>query len=454
MNRANALVGIFVAVGLALFTAGLFLIGNQHQAFRRHLEFYTEFASVDGITLGTKVRVAGMSAGQVENIEIPSDPASKFRIELQIDDRLQGLIRHDSLVTIETEGLVGDKFLSIHKGNPRLPIAPAKSTLRSKPPFEVSKLFEQASDLVSQVDSTMTEVRGELGGALEALTATINTTNGLVTAMHQGQGAAGVLLEDEETAANVKQIVLNGRRATANLVEASAQVNGLLTDFRSRQLFAKAERTLATADGAVEQINRASQQVNRTLTQALAEDQYGETAGSNLQQSFSNLNRATANAVEDTEALKQQFFFRAFFKKRGYDDLDGLPEIPYRQGNFFAKLSQRREWLPASALFRSDASGKEILSPEGRNRIDQAVGRLASPYSTPIMLEGYAQAESAADELVVSRARAVTLRTYLEVHFHIDRKNIGVIALSHTPPLTAGKETWDGVCLVQLSTAR
>ena len=123
---------------------------------------------------------------------------------------------------IETEGLVGDKFLSIHKGDPRLPIAPAKSTLRSKPPFEVSKLFEQASDLVGQVDRTMTEVRGELGGALEALTATVNNTNGLVTAIHQGQGAAGVLLSDKETAANVKQIVLNGRQATANLVTPTA----------------------------------------------------------------------------------------------------------------------------------------------------------------------------------------------------------------------------------------
>ena len=350
MNRANALVGIFVMVGLALFTAGLFLIGNQHQAFRHHLKFYTEFAGVDGITLGTKVRVAGMNAGQVQNMKIPSDPASKFRIELQIDDRLQGLIRSDSIVTIETEGIVGDKFLSIHEGNPRLAMAPAKSTLRSKPPFEVSKLFEQASDLVSQVDRTMTEVRGELSGALEALTATINNTNGLVTAIQHGQGAAGVLLEDKETAANVKQIVLNGRRATANLVEASAQVNDLLADFRSRQLFAKAERTLATADGrgGADQSGLATSQSDPDPGvgggSVRRNRRFQPAAGS-----LSNLNRATANAVEDTEALKRGFFFRSFLQKARIRSSGwARRKKPYRQGNFFCQT------------FPSGASGSRL----------------------------------------------------------------------------------------------
>jgi len=41
MNRFM-MVGVFVLAGLALFATGLFMIGNRHEAFARHLELYTE----------------------------------------------------------------------------------------------------------------------------------------------------------------------------------------------------------------------------------------------------------------------------------------------------------------------------------------------------------------------------------------------------------------------------
>ncbi len=54
MWNRNVTIGIFVVAGTALFTLGIFLIGNQHRAFTKHLEFYTEFANVDGITKGAE----------------------------------------------------------------------------------------------------------------------------------------------------------------------------------------------------------------------------------------------------------------------------------------------------------------------------------------------------------------------------------------------------------------
>ena len=55
MNKSNLWVGIFVTVAVLLFGAGLFLIGNQHKAFRKHTDFYTDLANVDGISKGAKV---------------------------------------------------------------------------------------------------------------------------------------------------------------------------------------------------------------------------------------------------------------------------------------------------------------------------------------------------------------------------------------------------------------
>ncbi len=281
MNKTNVFVGIFITIALVLMATGLFLIGNQHKAFRRHLDLYTELANVDGIAKGAKVRVDGMDGGQVEKIDIPSKPSSKFRIKLQVDDRLHGLIRNNSIVTVETEGIVGDKFLLIHEGDDQSPVAPANSTLRSKEPLELSKLLEQANCVITQANTTMVDVRGRLDGALDAVTTTVNNTNGIVTDLRHGRGAAGVLLEDPETAANVKQIAVTGRQATENVNTATVRVNDLLQDFQSRQLFAKAQQTLDNANGAAQQLNQTSQQLNQTMTRAFSEDQYGDDAGAN-----------------------------------------------------------------------------------------------------------------------------------------------------------------------------
>jgi phospholipid/cholesterol/gamma-HCH transport system substrate-binding protein len=137
MNKQNAVVGIFVVAAVALFTAGLFFIGNQHKAFKRHSEFYTEFANLSGVTKGTKVRVAGMDGGQVTGIQIPDRPSAKFRLKLQVEDSLHGLIRNDSVVTIETEGVVGDQFLLIHEGTDQKLTASPQSTLASKEPVSI-----------------------------------------------------------------------------------------------------------------------------------------------------------------------------------------------------------------------------------------------------------------------------------------------------------------------------
>ena len=63
MKTHNVVVGIFVTAAIVLFAACLFLIGNQHKAFNRHIVFYANFKSVDGLPKGATVRVDGMDAG-------------------------------------------------------------------------------------------------------------------------------------------------------------------------------------------------------------------------------------------------------------------------------------------------------------------------------------------------------------------------------------------------------
>lgn len=465
MKNQNLLLGILTTAAIALFGAGLFLIGNQHKAFAHHVTFYADFQNVDGLTKGAQVKVDGMDAGEIKSIQVPSSPAQKFRLEMSIDDRLHGLIREDSLVTVETEGLVGDKFLVIHDGGTQTSEAPAGSTLQSQEPLEMSKLLEQAQGLmkqtstaIDQVQGTMNDVRGHLDTTLDTATSTIrnvngvvNNVNGVVTDVRSGKGTVGMLLEDKATAADVRQSVANVRQTTATLNASSTRIDNLLAEVQSRQLLGKMDDTLSNTKSATQNLNQISRQVNTTLKSAFGEDQYGEDAGTNLEQSLTNINQATGNMADDTEALKHNFLFKGFFKRRGYDDLDDLQVEQYRAGQIFRNLTENRQWIPASSLFVTNENGEEVISAQGRHSVDLAVGQFKGIYGQPLIIEGYAPSGPGSDELIQARRRATLVRNYLQLHYHLLPKNTGIIALGTTPPMNAGKDTFDGVSLVCVS---
>jgi phospholipid/cholesterol/gamma-HCH transport system substrate-binding protein len=457
MKNHNVLVGIFTTVAIALFAAALFLIGNQHKAFHRHVVFYTNFHNVDGLPKGAKVRVDGMDAGEVENIQIPAGPAQKFRLKMNVEDRFHGLIREDSVVTVETEGLVGDQFLLIHSGTAGAAEAPAESTLPGKEPFEITKLLEQAQGIMNQagvtlnaLQGTMKDVSGHLDTTLDTANGTIKNVNGVVLDVRSGKGAAGLLLEDQATATDVRQSIANVRQTTEKLNVTTTQVNNLLAEVQSRQLIPKMDDTLNNAKVATQNLDQTTQQINTTLNGAFGQDQYGEDAGANLQQSLTNLNQASGNLTDDTEALKHEFFFKGFFKHRGYDSLDDLPVEQYRAGKIFKSLPESRQWIAAPSLFTTNQSGEEVLSAEGRQNVDQAVGQLKEIYGKPLIVEGYSSSASPSEELVQSRRRATLVRNYLQLHFHLQPKNTGIIPLNSTPPESTGKATFDGVSLVSV----
>ena len=212
--------------------------------------------------------------------------------------------------------------------------------------------------------------------------------------------------------------------------------------------------TLTSAKSASHNLDQTSQQINTTLKSAFGQNQYGEDAGTNLQQSLTNINQATGNLADDTEALKHEFFFKGFFRHRGYDDLDDLPVEQYRAGQIFKGLPESRQWIPASGLFTTNGDGEEVLSAQGRHNIDLAIGQFNAIYGQPLIIEGYSSSGSASDQLIQSRRRATLVRTYLQIRFNVLPKNTGIVALESTPPVNAGKSTFDGVSLVSVGEKR
>ena len=169
METRNASIGLFVIAGLVLFGLGMFLIGDRHEAFAHHREYYSEFVNLAGLTKGAKVRVAGMDAGEVLAIGVPESPSSPFRIRFRIDNKLAGLVRVDSVAVIGTEGVVGDTFLSIRPGTAHAAEAAALFTIPGKEPTEISDLLTQGQSLLVDADNMLRTTGGKLNAALDEI---------------------------------------------------------------------------------------------------------------------------------------------------------------------------------------------------------------------------------------------------------------------------------------------
>jgi phospholipid/cholesterol/gamma-HCH transport system substrate-binding protein len=449
MAKRNLLVGIFVVAGITLFAIGVFLIGDRHQAFSEHVEFYTEFADLSGLTNGSNVRVGGMDAGKVVAIQVPDSPSSQFRVRMRVNEKMHGLVRGDSLVTIETAGVVGETFLLIHPGSPNVAEAAALAILRSKPPVEMAALLGKGSGLLDDADGMLKTVGGKLNGTLDGISTAVGNTNDLLVGLKEGRGPAGMLLRDKNVEAQIRSALANVQEATSNINHASAQVDTLMSDVQSRQLPLKIDQTMDSVKDAAGNIDQSSARIRQTLTTALAPDARGIDAGQNINESLSNLNIATGNMSEDTEALKHNFFFRKFFNKRGYFNLSSESPDAYRHDRLFASPANYRAWIPTAELFVVENNGVETLTPAGQRSLDAALAKYGEALTTsPMVIEGYSNATNAAEGISSSYERALQVRHYLEAHFHLQAANVGVIALKDSPPAGLGHEHWDGISIV------
>jgi phospholipid/cholesterol/gamma-HCH transport system substrate-binding protein len=202
---------------------------------------------------------------------------------------------------------------------------------------------------------------------------------------------------------------------------------------------------------ASEQIDQASQRVNSTLAQALGPDRTGVSAAQNLSETLSNANVATGNLAEDTEAIKHEFFFRGFFKKRGYYSLSDLTPDEYRDNRLFNDPRDKRFWLDANS-FTQDANGTEILSGQGQIQVDQMVGTEGDAImELPIVIEGYSTDTVPYQQILLSSAHSAAVAHYLEKRFKLQSANLGTISLDARPPKASGKDLWNGACIVFLS---
>lgn len=431
-------VGAFVIGGVLLFAVGLFLIGNRRMLFDSTFSAYAEFANISGLENGAAVRVAGMGAGEVDEIRVPPSPSGRFRVRMRLREDLHPLIRVDSVATIQTDGLVGNKYVQVDAGTDKSPIVQSEGTVQSREPFDIAAMLDRMSKTLDLVTGTIIEVKGGLEDALNSVMETAQVaqdlmvdvgkdvglimastqkmaadTSVILAGLREGRGSVGKLLTDDAFYEKIKSIATEAEKTVANLREASAQAKGAVADFRGD-------------NGPLKGIS------------------------GDLQQTLASAKDAMADLAENTEALKRSFFFRGFFNKRGYFDLKDVSLQQYRQGALETGDTRvLRIWIGTPVLFERDAAGRERVSEAGKVRLDSAMSQfLKYPRNSPLVVEGYARPPATRDErFLLSRTRASLVRDYLVAKFGLDANYVGTMPMGSEATDSPAGTDWDGVAL-------
>lgn len=252
-------VGLFVAAGLFLAMAIIFSIGGEHRLFESYYSLYASFENISGLRVGAPVQLAGLKVGVVDKIRIPKAlDNKKITVDLHILKRYQDRIREDSLATVETQGLLGDKFIFISVGSEAQPMIPDKGILPTKETTSIFSLAEKAGSIMDEIGDAsesikemLSSVKGTKGeGDIKAIVSSARKT---IEQVEKGKGLLHGMIYDpkgDDVVSNLSNALkaasdiaggvekdIKGRRGgmIGNLREASADIRDIAASIKSGQ---------------------------------------------------------------------------------------------------------------------------------------------------------------------------------------------------------------------------
>jgi len=308
----NIRLGVFVLIGTSFLIGALYVIGNKQNLFGNTFKISANFNNVNGLMVGNNVRFSGIDVGTVETIEIVDD--SSVRVVMVIEKEIRKYIKKNSLASIGTDGLMGNKLVNINSSKNVSASVEEGDVLQSVRPIE-------QDEMIRTLNSTNENMKA-ITWNLRTITERINSKNTLWS-----------LLMDTNIANNVKASIVNIkiasnqsavltgnlRNITEGIKNGKGTLGALIVDTtisgKIRQVvvrFEKVSDTVAILSGNASKIIKDMQNGKGSVGILLSDTAFVH----NLNESMHNINKGSVILNEDLEALKHSWFFRKYFKKQ------------------------------------------------------------------------------------------------------------------------------------------
>ncbi len=215
-------VGLFVFIAFVLLAVMIFSISDFYTSQAQYTyPLRVRFSFVNGIDPGAPVRVAGVKVGEVRTVGVYRDEATqKVQVELGVRISKDAVLEEDALATINTLGLLGEKYLEIIPGTPGKRALSADEILVGKDSVSTEKLMETTYQTVEELrgavgslnqvigdPATQEALKGTLVNSREAtiqLTLFLTQANEVMGKINRGEGTIGQLLTKDDLYKDLK----------------------------------------------------------------------------------------------------------------------------------------------------------------------------------------------------------------------------------------------------------
>ncbi|MCC9019582.1 MULTISPECIES: MlaD family protein [Flavobacterium] len=211
--------GMFVAIGLLLFIMAIYFIGKQKNLFGSTFHISSRFKTVSGLEVGNNVRFSGINIGTVEEIRLIND--SSVVVLMVIKDDVRKFIKTDARASIGSDGLMGDKVLTISPGIKSQKIIENNGAIASIDGIEMQDIMKSVKKSVDNV------------GIISDELATFSHS------MNNGNGALARLVRDDKMANSVSNTLSNLESGTKGF---SDNMEAAKNNFLLRGYFRKKEK--------------------------------------------------------------------------------------------------------------------------------------------------------------------------------------------------------------------
>jgi len=229
---STARLGAFILVALIMFGVMVFLIGDKQLLFSRTYHVRTPFDNVAGLDEGAPVRAGGVRIGTVQSIELPHQPDDKIMIDMELENSTRDVIKKDSIASIQTEGLLGNKYLSISFGSAQAEQVRDGDTIESRPPIDYGDVAKKASEMLDSAKEAVDSSKVAIGNINDAS----GDMKSIAGKINSGQGTIGALVNDRTVFRNLDEMV---QEAQAGATSFQENMEALKHNFFLRGFFKK-----------------------------------------------------------------------------------------------------------------------------------------------------------------------------------------------------------------------
>ena len=131
------MVGLFVLTGIIALGYISVKLGKMEWVGRGGYQIVAVFPGVGGLKTGAIVEIAGVEVGRVKSIKL--DEGYQARVVLDLNKGVA--LQDDSMASIKTKGLLGEKYVEIVPGGAEEMIGEGGKIQDTEPPIDLEELI-------------------------------------------------------------------------------------------------------------------------------------------------------------------------------------------------------------------------------------------------------------------------------------------------------------------------